>query len=180
MNKPKKFWLIIIFLITITAILHTVHASRPITVSMVVHSICQAILIYGNDNEDMLPKSLEDLLPQTYLLPEEWEISLDSFIYVAPDALKNTPDALSKFPGDTPIVIFPYQSGIHVGYLSGRVSFLSGGIGGDTYSPTYRMEIDRLETQLNVTRILAAVFLLLLVGALLTFWRYNALTNRGR
>lgn len=115
-----------------------------------VRSITQAILIYANTHDGALPQSLKDLNSENIVLPAK--LTPDMFIYVAPQG------ATFDLPSDTPLVIFPLESGVHIGYLGGNVSFVRGGYG-DAFPTRVDRELRRWRVALGVALFVNLVFL---------------------
>ncbi len=115
-----------------------------------VRSITQSILIYANAHDGALPQSLKDLNTESFALPAEF--TPDMFIYVAPR------DATFEMPSDTPLVIFPWESGIHIGYLGGNVSFVRGGYG-NAFPTRFDRELRRWRVAFGVALLVNLIFL---------------------
>jgi prepilin-type N-terminal cleavage/methylation domain-containing protein len=124
--------------------------------------VTAAILDYAEANEGVLPGSLADLDEEQIRLDDG--LTLDMFVYVAPEG------ATTSFPPDTPIILFPWESGVHVGYLDPKVytRFLPGGYS-DEKPNLLRQRLRRCQNAfglavIGITGMLAVIFFMFRKG----------------
>lgn len=85
----------------------------------IVSRVTNAVLHYAAENDDRLPPDLASIEHKLPDLPER--MSLDMFIFLRYDV------PVSSLPPETPLVMFPFESGVFIGYLNGSTVFRSGG-----------------------------------------------------
>lgn len=95
-----------------------------------VGTLTRAVVAYAEAHDSRLPTALDDVSKESIALREG--LTIDMFIYVAPKG------STTNLPSDTPIVVFPWEEGIIVGYLNGHKRFLKGGYGHERWNDLQR------------------------------------------
>jgi hypothetical protein len=96
------------------------HSPRSVE-AYTVRQLAKAVIMHAEEHNSILPETLDEL-EERDLIFDHRRASPERFIYVAPRNAR-----LEELSPDSPIILFPWYDGVHIGYVGGNVIFVAGG-----------------------------------------------------